>query len=272
MSNPFLNVHVQPSYARNRAVVTWTLRPGYAGAEFFIFKSYNKGVAPWTLANELAVKGNIFQDDNLFVDGDPYYRILMLWQGQEFDSPIVGTFDKLSKLQYGGLSKMMQLEYRRMSSGNGIQVLHYIPLIDGNLVAGVDEDTLQISAIPCPDDEGNVGELYDGGYGNPMYTWIEIAQFGPDERTEVDNGAGNSAKLVHQGRMLAFPRPKVNHLIVHPPTDNRYVVTSKVNGNFFRGVFPISYDVGLQLLNKSDPRYKIPVPSPLPTPIWAKYE
>jgi hypothetical protein len=49
-------------------------------------------------------------------------------------------------------------------------------------------------------------------------------------------------------------------------------VTEKVQGNFFRGVFPISYDVGLQLIRKSDPRYKVAVPSPLPTPLWAKYE
>jgi hypothetical protein len=273
MSNPFLNVHIQPSYAKNQAVISWTTSPGYSGAEYYVFKSYNKGVAPWKLVNEEPVYANLLQDKNLFVDGDPYYRVLMVWQGQEFDSPVVGTFDKLSKAQYGGVSRMMQLEYLRMSTGNGIQVLHYIPLIDGEYVDTVDPQTQQMYGIPCRDDDTeNLGEMFKGGFASPVYTWIEIARFGDDERYEDDAGLGVSNKLIHAGRLLAFPRPKPNHLIVHPPTDNRYVVTSKIAGNFFRGVFPISYDVGLQLLRKTDPRYKIKLPSPLPTPMWAKYE
>ena len=131
MSNPFLNVHVQPSYARDQAVISWTIKSGYSGAEYYVFKSYNKGVAPWKLVNEIPTYGSMLQDNNLFVDGDPYYRVLMVWNGQEFDSPIVGTFDKMSRAQYGGISRMMQLEHLRMTTGNGIQVLHYIPLIDG---------------------------------------------------------------------------------------------------------------------------------------------
>lgn len=273
MSNPFVNVHVQPSYARDRAVINWTVRPGYSGAEYYIFKSYNKGVAPWSLVNELPVYSNMLQDQNLFVDGDPYYRVLMVWNGQEFDSPIVGTFDKLSKAQYGGVSRMMQLEYLRMSTGNGIQVLHYIPLIDGEYVEGVDPETQQMYSIPCKDDyTENLGELYKGGFASPVYTWMEIEQFGIDSREESDDGTGVNNKLVHNGRLLAFPRPKPNHLFVHPPTDNRYVITKDVQGNFFRGVFPISFSANLQLLRKSDPRYKVELPSPLPTPLWAKYE
>jgi hypothetical protein len=273
MSNPFLNVHIQPSYAKNQAVISWTTSPGYIGAEYYVFKSYNKGIAPWKLVNEEPVYANLLQDKNLFVDGDPYYRVLMVWQGQEFDSPVVGTFDKLSKAQYGGVSRMMQLEYLRMSTGNGIQVLHYIPLIDGEYVDTVDPETQQMYGLACRDDDTeNLGEMFKGGFASPVYTWIEIARFGDDDRAEDDSGLGVNNKLIHAGRLLAFPRPKPNHLIVHPPTDNRYVVTSKVTGNFFRGVFPISYDVSLQLLRKTDPRYKIKVPSPLPTPLWAKYE
>ena len=67
------------------------------------------GVAPLTLVNETPVY--LFcRIKNMFVDGDPYYRVLMIWNGQEFDSPVIGTFDKLSKSQYYGVSRMMQLE------------------------------------------------------------------------------------------------------------------------------------------------------------------
>jgi hypothetical protein len=273
MSSPFLNVHVQPSYAKNQAVITWTVRQGYAGAEYYVFKSYNKGVAPWTLVNEQAVYTNLLQDKNLFVDGDPYYRVLMVWSGQEFDSPVVGTFDKLSKAQYGGVSRMMQLEYLRMSTGNGIQVLHYVPLLDGEYIDSVDPETQQVYGLPCKEDfTSDLGEMFKGGFASPVYTWVEISRFGEDERIEDDAGLGVNSKLIHQARLLAFPRPKPNHVIIHPSTDNRYAITTKIAGNFFRGVFPISYDVGLQLLRKTDPRYKIKIPSVLPNPLWAKYE
>ena len=75
--------------------------------------------------------------------------------------------------------------------------------------------------------------------------WIEISRFGDDEIRGrrwscVDN------KLAPQARLLAFPRPKTQSCDRSPPTDNRYAITTKNNRNFFRGVFPISYDVGLR--------------------------
>jgi hypothetical protein len=270
--NPFLNVNIQPSYGKNKAVINWSVMPGYENGDFYIFKSYNKGTPPWHLCNEVPAKNGMYEDNDLFVSYDPYYRILLVHNGIEYDSPIVGAFDKLSKAQYGALSKIMKLEHLRMSSGNGIQVLHFIPLISGEVNSDVDPLTLQEYGTPCPEDTTNFGGIYKGSYGPPIYTWMEILRFGEDVRQESENGLDVKFELNHGARMLAFPRPEPMHLIVHPETDNRYAVMSPVVGNYFRGVFPTSYNLKMQLLRRTDPRYRIPIPDSLPTPLWAKYE
>lgn len=273
MSNPFINVHVQPSYGKNKAVIVWTVEAGYESADFYVFKSFNKGIGPWELVNETApAKHGMYIDNSMDMLSDPYYRLLMIDRGVEYDSPVVGVFDKLSKTQFGGVRKMMHLEYLRMSSGNGIQVLHYIPLVSGELNSNVDPLTYQKYGYPCKEDDEDVGLTYKGGFAPPIYTWVEIKVFGEHKIEEASTGLNISDTLTHQGRMLAFPRPNAGDLLIHPSTDNRYVLTSSVQGNLFRGICPISYDVGLQLLHKNDPRYKVVVPPTLPTPLWAKYE
>lgn len=270
MSNPFLSVHVQPSYGRNKAIIAWTVATGYSNADFYVYKSLTKGTPPWTLLNTVPAKAGMYEDTDLKLTDNPYYRVLMIKAGQEYDSPVVSAFDKLSKLQYGGVSKMMGLEYKRMSSGNGLQILHYIPLADGELDESVDPLTGQQYGIACPETDDNFGTKFKGGYGPPMYTWMEITKYGEDEIKEGDNNLDVDDSLKHKARLLAFPVPKPGDLIIHPPTDNRYAVMSPVQGNLFRGVCPISYDVEIQLLRRTDARYRIQVPAELPTPLWAQ--
>lgn len=267
--NPFLNVHVQPSYGKNSAIVSWTVAQGYEQSEFFVYKSLTKGTPPWTLLNTTTALRGMYLDTDLSVSGNPYYRVLMINNGEEYDSPIVSAFDKLSRTQYGGISKMMGLEYLRMSTGNGIQVLHYIPLAAGEYDETVDPLTEQKYGINCPDNDDSYGLKFKGGYAPPVYTWMEITSFGNEDIKEGSNNLDVDASLIHKAKLLAFPRPQAGDLIIHPPTDHRYAITSSVQGSFFRGVFPISYDTSIQLLRTSDARYRIPVPPELPKPLWA---
>lgn len=272
MSSPFISVHVQPSYGKNKAIITWHVQPGYSAGDFYVYKSFNKGLPPWELLNETPVKGAMFEDTNLDLDSSPYYRLLLVLDGAEIDGPVVSPFDKLSKIQYGGVSKMMRLEYMRMSTGNGIQVLHYIPLSKGELNDSIDPLTDQRFKAACDNDTEDFGYRFKGGFSAPVYTWMEIAQYGKHVNEEREGGIAMNNTLIHGARLLAFPRPAPGDLIIHPDTDRRYGIMSPVQGNYFRGVFPISYDVQLQLLNVTDARYDIPIPAVLPKPLWAKYE
>lgn len=269
MFNPFLSVHVQPSYGRNKAIVAWAVVRGYEQATCYVFKSHTRGTPPWTLLNEAPSVTRMYEDTVLELTDNIYYRVLMVHEGQEYDSPVVSAFDKLSRAQYGGVSKIMGMEYARMSTGNGIQVLHYIPLANGELDETVDPLTEQKYGIACPDADDNFGTKFKGGYTPPVYTWMEITSYGKDEVKESDNGLDTDDSLIHKARLLAFPTPKPGDLIIHPTTDNRYAVNSPVQGNLFRGVYPVSYDVDIQLLRRTDARYRIEIPNPLPTPLWA---
>lgn len=276
MENPFINVHVQPTYGRNRAGLTWQLKPGYSGGDFYVFKSFNNGLAPWLLINEIPVRGLSFVDEHLDMSNSvPYYRVLMVLSGKEYDSPIVTPLDKLSKTQFGGVSRMMQLEYMRMSTGNGVQVLHYIPLENGAIADDTDPITLQKYGSHCQDKDLNdidYGQKFKGGFTPPIYTWLEISQYGVNKVEEDQQNLAMTWDITHKARMLAFPKPSPGDLVIQPDTDIRYGIISPVQGNYFRGAFPISFDVGLQVLNNADPRYGIPVPEVLPKPFWAKYD
>ncbi len=273
MTNPFLNVNVQPSYGRNKAIISWLVRPGYGNADFYVYKSFNRGTPPWTLINEEPVRGTFFQDPDM--SNVVSYRVLMIHNNREYDSPIIFPYDKMSKMQYGGVHKMMKLEFMRMTTGNGIQVLHYTPLIRGEYADDTDHLTEQKYGVHCKDGEltdVDYGQKFKGGFAPPVYTWIEIREYGKFVNQEDESKLAMRQDITHTGRMLAFPVPQPGDLIVHPTTDNRYGVTSPLAGDYFRGVFPISFNVGLQLLNRADPRYGVPVPSVLPKPIWAKYD
>lgn len=268
--NPFVNVHVQPSYGRNQAIITWNVIAGYATGDFYVYKSSNSGLPPWELLNDTPATGGMYVDTNHTGDEFTYYRVLLIKDSVEYDSDIVKAADKLSRAQYGGISKIMRMEYLRMSTGNGIQVLHYIPLTSGALAPNVDPLTKQRTGIECPDVDTSYGLPYIGGYGPPIYTWLEISTYGESVVKEGDNKLDVDDDITHKARMLAFPTPAPGHLIVHPATDNRYGIKSPVQGHYFRGAFPISYDVSMTLLRLSDPRYRVPVPSPLPVPLWAQ--
>lgn len=272
MSNPFININVQPAYRNNTAVVSWTVASRLRDADFYIYKSFNKGTAPWVLLNDLPVKGTYFEDSQLNVNV-PYYRILLKKGSLEYDSPVIGAFDKLSRAQYGGVHKMMSLEFKRMSSGNGLQVLHYSPLINGEYAEDTDPLTEQQYGVHCKAGEStdsDYGQLFKGGFASPIYTWMEILEYGPQKNAEDSSKLAMVSEITHTGRMLAYPMPSPGDLVIHPPTDNRYAVISPVKGDYFRGIIPISFNVGLQLLSHADSRYGVPVPPNLPKPLWAK--
>lgn len=275
MPSPFINVSVQPSYGANKAIVSWTVQTGYEDADFYVYRSKNNGRPPWELINEEPATMGMLEDDNFVVENrlqQVYYRIYMKKDTEEYDSVIFSYFDKLSRRQYGGINKMMRLELKRMSTGNGIQVLHYIPLNKGEPNPNFDEETGQLLGPDCPEDapeDDSYGQRYIGGYNSPLYTWLELPVRGADLLSDLDNGMGMDDTHIAQARMLAFPKPQRGHLIIHPSTDNRYVVGEHVKGHYFRGVVPVAYDTRLHLLRRGDPRYRVPVPDELPVPLWA---
>ena len=146
-----------------------------------------------------------------------------------------------------------------MKSRNGLQILHYLPLLEGEKNPAYDDLTGQQLIADCPEDD-SYGLPYKGGYGPPVRTWLELYQIGPEKYSDKTDGKGADTTYDVRARMLAFPKPMTNHLVIHPPTDNRYVVGEIVQPYLFKGLFPVAYDVTLKLLRRNDPRYRVVVP------------
>ena len=261
--NPFIDVTVQPSYGARKVLISWVTAVGFPDLKFYILRSIHNGAPPWKALSSTAVEGSSFEDDAFVIDNrmqQVHYRLVAVDpEGNQYNSAVVGMYDKLTRGEYGAVHKMLKLEYTRMRAGNGLRVLHFQPLADGTPNPNFDPETGQTLIATCPDD-GNYGLPYEGGFGPAVQTWIELMQVGPEVNMDKPDGKGADTTYDVRAKMLAFPKPMTNHLIVHPATDNRYAVGEQVQPYLFKGLVPIAYDVSLRLLRREDPRYKLPVP------------
>lgn len=272
MSNPFTSVTVQPSYGSRKTLVTWTVLDEYEDGDFYVLRSPD-GVRSWKLLNVVPANNFQLEDDLFIVDNRvqvTHYRVYLKHPTLgEFDSPPIGLFDTLTRSEYGIARNIMLREIARMHNGrNAVEVLHYIPLASGTPNPHYDPDTNQKYGAECPStgpEDASYGLPFIGGYGLPIRTWVELKSMAP-EVTSVDNaGLGNTEQVVvRRARMVAAPKPHRGHLLVNVHTDDRYAVGEEIIPYRFRGVAPVAYDVTLHLLRRGDPRYRVPIPNPLP--------
>lgn len=258
--DPFVDITVHPAYAKHLTVVSWKVQDAFQDGDFYIFKSPN-GNRGWELLNESPVQGSSFSDPHS--NDTAFYRILLEHRGVSFDSPIVGVYDKLTLAEYRACRKMMNLEYNNMTKGRqGLRMLLYSPLKTGKLAPDVDPQTGQRfgSGLPVPPELESYGERFIGGFTAPVVTYVKLSVMA---QLTVSDDPGKMTTTVErdfQARILAFPTPMRGDLLVHPPTDNRYAIGETTNGYYFRGIIPTAFDIKMNWLYRTDPRYRVPVP------------
>jgi len=261
VTSPFIDVTVQPSYGKQTVLVSWVVNRNFIDSKFYVFRSVNNGAGNWKALTQTAVSGASFLDKEFYVGNrliQTYYKVVAVKDGKEYESPIVSAFDRLTKAEYGAAKQIINYEYLRMSRGNGVRVLHYLPLVEGEINPDYDEETGQKLVASCPDD-GNYGLKFKGGFGPPLQTWAEFMTV--NESLSIATGdQGMNDSVIVTARLMAFPKPLLHHMIVQPSTDNRYLVGNVIKGSYFKGFVAISYDVELTLLIRGDPRYNVPVP------------
>jgi hypothetical protein len=279
MASPFVDIVVQPSYGPNRAIIRWMLLEGYEEGEVFVYKSKD-GVRPWELLNDVPVPAaeGFFEDTELVALNKInvfHYRVLLVFKGKEFDSPIISMYDKLTRREYAGARKILNQEYKRMKSGNGVQVFLYKPLVSGEPCSQSDPDTKQQFNPDCVDldpdtglpdqDKDCFGQLFVGGFNPPTQTWMEFMKVGPIIITDYKDGTGSVDERMVKARILAFPILKRSDMIVHPATDNRYGIKD-VEVFYFKGIVPVAMNLNMELLSRDDARYRMPIPQLLNDP------
>ena len=256
---PFVDIWCAPSYHRRCTIVDWTLPDIYKTGRIYVYRSLT-GTPPWECLNpnDPVLATGSFEDTTLAPDNRAqlaYYRLMLEHDNVRYRSPAVHLLQKMSRSQYGGVRKMLIEELRRMRAGqNGLQMYH-VPLVkdqsDKDLLTG------QTFTLPCPSDPLT-------GYGSPVLTWVEL---GPQqiEMQDRPEGDGSDTTVRCSARFLNFPRPLRGHVFIDVTADDRYVVDKVVEAHKFRGIIPISYSGILLLLPRDDPRYRIQVPSILPS-------
>lgn len=258
----FTSVLVYPSHGDRECVVTWETIPEWDGAKFFVYRS-DTGAKPWTnLTPNGILGGGEFADSEFYLEDrlEARYYSIYAELGAELyaRSADIGLFDQLPRQQYNLMRAMVHREIKDRRRGNGIKVWHYIPLTSGEPNPKYDADTGQLVSS-CPDDI-SFGLPFIGGYGEPIQTWMKILS--DDPYKEEDKPDGSKKETVTQTvRLLAWPMPRRGNLIVHPPTGDYYVVDSVVKPFRFRGIAPIAYHTRLLKLRRTDPRYKVRVPT-----------
>ena len=262
LEQPFINVTVQPSYGHQKALIHWTVTNYYKDAKFYVFRSLNNGGGNWKSVTTQAISGESCEDTEFYANNrlmQTFYRVVLVKDGKEFQSPVISAFDRMTRSEYGAAKQIIHYEYMRMSKGNGVRILHYLPLVEGEINPDYDAETGQKLMATCPNDD-SYGLMYKGGFGPPLQTWAEFLQI--NESLSISPGdQGMDDKVEVIARLMSFPKPLRNHLIVHPVTDNRYVVGDEIKGSYFKGFVAVSYDVKLTLLDRGDPRYRVPVPA-----------
>lgn len=268
MTSPFVDVQVSPSYGKNTCVVNWMLLPQYLDGMVFVFRSTD-GVRFDLLNEQPLIRAAYYIDETMPADNRIdmiYYRLLLVHTTGEYDSPIIGFFDKINRYEYGLVHSIIQKEFLKMRSGQGLEILYYCPLTAGTPCEFVDIESQQVTGAECEDGSGDptqdcYGQKFKGGFAAPVKTWMKIQESGPIVIIDSEVGLGQVDEYTAQARMLAFPRPKRDDLIIHVPTDNRYAIGEVVKPYMFKGIVPVAYEVKLHLLRRDDPRYRVPVPN-----------
>lgn len=264
--NPFVDIAVRPAYAEHRAVVTWKVQDQFQDGDFYVYKSPD-GNHEWDLINEEPCRTGALSDPT--ANDDAFYRILLEHKGESYDSPIVGIYDKLTQAEYRAVRKMMNVEYNNMTRGRkGLRMLLYSPLLTGVLAPGTDPQTGQrfSTGLPESPELDSYGELFVGGFASPVITYVKFAVMAQMTVSDAPDKTSTTVERDITARMLAFPIPARGDLLVHPETDNRYVIGESVNGYYFRGTVPTAFDMKLSFLYRTDPRYRVPVPILPPEP------
>jgi hypothetical protein len=258
---PFLDIVVAPSYGHNSHLIRWTLATGFARGQVYVYRSEN-GQTGWEILNpdNPVIGRNSFEDtdspvrDLLTV---MHYRLLLEQDKQAYDSPIVGTFDKLTRREFGIVRRILQLELKSLREGRqGIEVHVRTPLTKGRTCRCVDPVTKQSSqASLCPH---CYGTRIEGGYAPAVTTWISIQEWNPTEKVDDPSGKHRVDNNAAKTRALAYPDLITDDLIIHPTTDLRMAVMS-AGAEYFRGMVPVVSHPNLVLLPRSDIRYQLPL-------------
>lgn len=252
--NPFVEIFIQPSYGLNKCWIVSKLMIGFESAEIYAARSPTGLPGSWEDINEDPyVAGAIIEDDLQYFHSDftpTHYRLVAVLEGVSYISPVAATYGRLNHKEFVQLRHMLKMELRRMTHEGGMEMLHITPRRSGPVTSGnFDPNTLQLVNTKIEGDNGISldGNIAPYGYYPAVKTWVQ--------KTSASARVDNVEKL--KLRLLPFPQPLANDILVHRPTDQRFVVTAPVSAFLHKGFAPLAFETDAELLPRTDPRYRL---------------
>lgn len=267
--NAFRDINIFPSYSRKAAVVAWIVDPAIRDAEFYVYRSED-GTSEYELLNDDPVFGCTFTDTTLQVRNKlqiPYYRVLAILNGKEYESPVVALYDRVGREAYG-VSHCIISEKYIQARQDGIPVLYYPLARNGKTNEALDPDTGQRIKATCPasshvggdGEEGNddYGTYYADGYCRPFITYIRLLGGLAQKTNVLDVGVMDSS--VQLAEFLAFPFPRTDDMVVDAATDRRWKIGDLIQTHLVKGIIPVGHNAKISLQPHNDPCYAVPIP------------
>jgi hypothetical protein len=261
--NPWKFLSVHPYLGEQRVVISWQAPDTYADSKYFVARSPSGTPGSWKVLNGTSPVANgvdHFADEELGRSvslGDPvFYRVKMERpDGSTMLSPTVELFNELPRHDYGLVAAHMEQEWLSMLHGGGVPCWHCIPKTSGENSSNHDPATGVVVGAPCSND---YGQTFKGGFLPPVETRIRAVVAGPLTVGLHPEMLGTTRTYSNRFRAMAFPRPRTGHMFVLPG-DQRYAVGNVVEPFLFRNLVPLAWEFNAELLDPSDPRYRLPV-------------
>jgi hypothetical protein len=272
--NPFLTFEILPAYGRIEAVIRWQLAAGLTGDVYF-YRSESGLPGTWTLLNPDAPFSTVSGE---FMDTTPvvqefvfvYYRGVFDPGGAPdtwLKGPAIRASDQYERSEYMLAREVLRREYDFMRVHEGLQCFHLVPKEKGTPATATDPETGQVLGQGCPEeDDQGFNTPWAGGYYPPVQTWSMIMSMGPKDHKPREDAMGQDPEADIMLRLLAFPKPGLEHIIVFPKSDRRYLIAEPITPYYLRGNLPLVWEVPAKRMSSTDMRHKLVMPELLPDP------
>lgn len=248
---------VVPHYGNFDSVITWKQAPALTNLLKYVERSHD-GVANWKVIGETT--------DCMFHDKDVvpldrrdgfFYRVK--WQtspGCAFTySGSCSTFGVLSRKEFGAARKIMLLELRQCRIFHSVKIFlvnrHGVPCeYCTDPTSGQ-----QIGKSAC---SHCYGTGMKGGYLAPLQNYMRNRAVSPRQQPAREAGTGTDDPTLGQFCMVPFPMLQKGDLIVEPATDNRWLVDTNTI-SYFAGKAPVLQQPAMQLIERTNIKYRVPV-------------
>jgi len=269
--NPFKNIRIFPQHGETTARITWEMDPDFAAGEVYAAFSLMGVKDSWQPVNNdgvpAASASGQLDDPELRIDGGHhigYYRLLLRNADGDFKSGAIAILGDINAREYGIARAIIRREFLEMRATNGYPVWHCIPRDFGKPASNIDPDTGEISGLECDVTDpatAAYGQRFQGGFFPPVLTWMRPLTVDRGTIKDADDDTTPTVIDTTTARLMAFPRPQRQHMLVDPVTDRRYVVNDEIKPFLLRGITPVAYEVSLDFIVQTDIRYKFPVPA-----------